>query len=85
LRGVGGWGDGGMGGWGDGGMGRQGRQGRVFLQVLSPVTLCPMPNAQCPMPNAQCPMPNAQCPVFYKMLVSKLKNLLSKYSIHPKG
>ncbi|MBD2676216.1 MULTISPECIES: hypothetical protein [Nostoc] len=58
------------------GHGEQGSRGaeeqrRVFVQVLSPLPLCPsascapcpMPNAQCPMPNAQCPMPNTQCPM----------------------
>ncbi|WP_180267268.1 hypothetical protein [Nostoc linckia] len=36
-----------MGRWGDG------KQGRVVVQVFSPLPL--VPNAQCPMPNAQCP------------------------------
>jgi len=47
-----------MGRWGDG------EQGRVVVQVFSPLPLCTSaPGASCapcPMPHAQCPMPNAQ-------------------------
>ncbi|MBD2678381.1 hypothetical protein H6G98_11830 [Nostoc sp. FACHB-857] len=39
-----------MGRWGDGEQGSRGaeEQGRVFVQVLSPLPLCPMPYAPCP-------------------------------------
>ncbi len=51
-----------MGRWGGGEMGSRGagEQRRVFVQVLSPLPLCPYaPYPVCPMPHtlfAQCPM-----------------------------
>ncbi|MEH1962151.1 MAG: hypothetical protein V7L05_20215 [Nostoc sp.] len=32
---------------------------RVWVILLVPNALFPMPYSQCPIPNAQCPMPNS--------------------------